>query len=69
MDLDQNSFDLSKPSIHNNVVRKQPLPKCGLRSRGTLGIEESCTIIVNDEHNNVSLSHESWGPTVVMPIG
>ncbi|KAL0463255.1 UNVERIFIED_CONTAM: hypothetical protein Slati_0213100 [Sesamum latifolium] len=49
MDLDQKVFDLSKPSIHNNVVRKLPLSKCGLTSRGTLGIEESCTIVVKDE--------------------
>ncbi|KAL0411472.1 UNVERIFIED_CONTAM: hypothetical protein Slati_3736900 [Sesamum latifolium] len=49
MDLDRNGFDLSKPSIHNNVVRKLPLPKYGLTSRGILGIEESCTIFVNDE--------------------
>ncbi|KAL0402086.1 UNVERIFIED_CONTAM: hypothetical protein Slati_4238500, partial [Sesamum latifolium] len=49
MDLDQNGFDLSKPSIHNNVVRKLPLPKCDLTNRGTFGIEESCTIVVNEE--------------------
>ncbi|KAL0367096.1 UNVERIFIED_CONTAM: hypothetical protein Sradi_3599700 [Sesamum radiatum] len=49
MDLDQNGFDLSKPSIRSNVVRKLPLPKCGLTSGGTLGIEESCTIVANDE--------------------
>ncbi|KAL0454930.1 UNVERIFIED_CONTAM: hypothetical protein Slati_0832200 [Sesamum latifolium] len=61
MDLDQNGFDLSKPSIHSNVVRKLPLPKCGLTSRGTLGIEESCTIVVNDEAWQRFLSHESWG--------
>ncbi|KAK4407842.1 hypothetical protein Sango_0365200 [Sesamum angolense] len=49
MDLDQTGFDPSKPSIHNNVVRKLPLPKYGLMSRGTFGIEESCTIVVNEE--------------------
>ncbi|KAL0440168.1 UNVERIFIED_CONTAM: hypothetical protein Slati_2499800 [Sesamum latifolium] len=49
MDLDQNSFDPSKPFIHSNVVRKLPLPKCGLTSRGTFGIEESCTIVVIEE--------------------
>ena len=47
MDLEQNDFDLSKPSIHSNVVRKLPILKCGLKSRGILGIEESCTIVVN----------------------
>ncbi|KAL0439559.1 UNVERIFIED_CONTAM: hypothetical protein Slati_2438900 [Sesamum latifolium] len=47
--MNQNGFDLSKPSIYSNVVRKLPLPKCGLTSRGIFGIEESCTIIVNEE--------------------
>ncbi|KAL2228456.1 UNVERIFIED_CONTAM: hypothetical protein Sindi_1825300, partial [Sesamum indicum] len=47
MDLDQNGFDLSQPSIHSNVVRKLLMLKCGPTSRGTFGIEESCTIVVN----------------------
>ncbi|KAK4389839.1 hypothetical protein Sango_2320900 [Sesamum angolense] len=49
MDLDQNGFDLSKPSIHNNMVRKLPLPNCGLTSRSIFGIEKSRTIVVNEE--------------------
>ncbi|KAL0392871.1 UNVERIFIED_CONTAM: hypothetical protein Sradi_2509900 [Sesamum radiatum] len=49
MDLNRNGFDPSKPSIHSNMVRKLPLPKYGFTSRGTFGIEESCTIVVNEE--------------------
>ncbi|KAK4390248.1 hypothetical protein Sango_2088100 [Sesamum angolense] len=49
MDLDQNGFDPSKPFIHNNMVRKLPLPNCDLTSRGTIEIEENCTIVVNEE--------------------
>ncbi|KAL0439152.1 UNVERIFIED_CONTAM: hypothetical protein Slati_2398200 [Sesamum latifolium] len=49
MDLDQNDIDPFKPSIHNNMVRKLPLPKYGLTSRGTFGIEESCIIVVNED--------------------
>ncbi|KAL0324651.1 UNVERIFIED_CONTAM: hypothetical protein Scaly_2432200 [Sesamum calycinum] len=48
MNLDQNGFDPSKPSIQSNVVRKLPLPKCGVMSRGTFGIEENCTIVVKE---------------------
>ncbi|KAL2249859.1 UNVERIFIED_CONTAM: hypothetical protein Sindi_2459600 [Sesamum indicum] len=46
MHLDENSFDLSKFFIRN-VVRKLPIPKCDLTSRGTFGIEESYTIVMN----------------------
>ena len=46
MNFDRNGFDPSKPSIHRNVLRKLPIPKCGLMIRDTLRIEESCTIIV-----------------------
>ncbi|KAL0307768.1 UNVERIFIED_CONTAM: hypothetical protein Sangu_3012800 [Sesamum angustifolium] len=65
MNLDQNGFELTRPSIHNNVVRNLPLPKCDLTSHGTLGLGKSCTIVVNKEITlDVSLSHESCGATV-----
>ncbi|KAL0325185.1 UNVERIFIED_CONTAM: hypothetical protein Sradi_5087800 [Sesamum radiatum] len=62
MDLDQNGFDLSRPSMHNNVMRELSLPKCGLTSRGTFGIEARCTIVVNKGIHSVLSFHESWGP-------
>ncbi|KAL0352600.1 UNVERIFIED_CONTAM: hypothetical protein Scaly_1648700 [Sesamum calycinum] len=49
MDVNQNGFGPSKPSNHSNVLTKLPLPNCGLTSCGTIGIEESCTIVVNKE--------------------
>ncbi|KAL0442247.1 UNVERIFIED_CONTAM: hypothetical protein Sradi_0163600 [Sesamum radiatum] len=49
MEFDQIGFDPSKSSIHNNVVRKLPLSKYGLMSHVTFRIEESSTIVVNEE--------------------
>ncbi|KAL0445932.1 UNVERIFIED_CONTAM: hypothetical protein Slati_1721100 [Sesamum latifolium] len=65
MYLDQSGFDFSRPFIHSNGVRKLPLPKCGLTSRGTLGLRKSCTIVVNKEITLVVfLSHKSWRATI-----
>ncbi|KAL0375669.1 UNVERIFIED_CONTAM: hypothetical protein Scaly_0684500 [Sesamum calycinum] len=65
MNLDQNDLDLSRSSIHSNVVRKLPLSKCGLTSHGTLGLGESCTIVVYKEIMLVVfLSHKSWWATL-----
>ncbi|KAL0286473.1 UNVERIFIED_CONTAM: Retrovirus-related Pol polyprotein from transposon TNT 1-94 [Sesamum calycinum] len=56
---------MPRPSIHSNVVRNLPLPKCDLTSHGTLGLGKSCTIVVNKEITlDVSQSHESCGATV-----
>ena len=49
MDLDQDCLDLTKPSIHKNMVSKLPLPKCGFTNLGTVGIQESYTVVVNKE--------------------
>ena len=50
MDLDRDCLDLTKHSIHKNMVSKLPLPKCGLTSLGIVGMKESYTIVVNKEH-------------------
>ena len=66
-DLDQNGliFDQCKVFIHNNVVRKLPLPKYGLASRGTFGIEGKLHYCYEQRNTViVSISHESWGMTI-----
>ena len=65
MDLDQNGFNLSKSSIHNNVVKKLLIPKCGLTSRGKFGIEGKVHCCYEQRNTLiVFLSHESWGAIV-----
>ncbi|KAK4406506.1 hypothetical protein Sango_0657100 [Sesamum angolense] len=57
---------MSRPSIHNNVLRKLPLPKCGLTGRGTFRIEASCTIIMNKRIRSIQgypIRVFKWTPT------
>ncbi|KAL2248055.1 UNVERIFIED_CONTAM: hypothetical protein Sindi_2657800, partial [Sesamum indicum] len=47
MDFARNGFDPSKPSIHSNVVRKLPIPKCAnvILSHESWGMRMKCDLV------------------------